>query len=404
MTILRLAWRNIWRQHRRSLILITAITLGVFAMVALAALARGSMEAQLHAAINNLTGHIQLHHAAYRDDPVIEHGIAPPSGELLKLLDGPEVEQWSPRIALPAVISSERESAGITLVGIDPGKERELSFIGSGVREGRYLQGVEDCGLLLGRKLADRLETRLGKRVVVMSQGADGELADRGFRVVGIFDAEMQQSETAYLFVGLKTAQKMLRIDNQISEIALRSDSHEGLEPLLSQLRSVSPDLEALDWQELQPMMKLMAGMIDAILVIWFVVVFLAMSFGLVNTLLMAVFERTREIGLLQALGMRPGLILLQVLIESLLLLSIGLLLGNGLAGLYIVWVGDGIDLSAFAEGMEMIGYAPVLYPSVRISDVVTANLLVVVLGILASLYPAWHAARTVPIEAINRS
>jgi len=139
-------------------------------------------------------------------------------------------------------------------------------------------------------------------------------------------------------------------------------------------------------------------------MLIWFVVVFLAMSFGLINTLLMAVFERTREIGLFQALGMRPRFILGQVLLESLTLLMTGLVIGNLLAWATIAYLGDGLNLSAFAKGLEWAGLSSVIYPLVAVSDVITANLVVIVLGIIASLYPAWRAARYVPIEAITRT
>jgi ABC-type antimicrobial peptide transport system permease subunit len=131
--------------------------------------------------------------------------------------------------------------------------------------------------------------------------------------------------------------------------------------------------------------------------------VFAAMSFGLVNTLLMAVFERTREFGLFQALGMPPRHILGQVLVESLILLAIALVIGNLGALATVHALRDGLDLSAFAEGMEYFGVSPIIYPALSVGDVTMANTLVAVLGLVASLYPAWRAARHVPIEAITR-
>jgi ABC-type lipoprotein release transport system permease subunit len=141
----------------------------------------------------------------------------------------------------------------------------------------------------------------------------------------------------------------------------------------------------------------------DGFVLVWMIVIFLALSFGLVNTLVMAVFERVREIGLMLALGMRPSSILSQILVESLLLLSIGLLIGNLLAWATVVPLRDGIDISAVAEGMEMFGAASVLYPQLELSDVLLANVVVLVLGFLASLSPAWRASRYEPIEAITK-
>ena len=150
-------------------------------------------------------------------------------------------------------------------------------------------------------------------------------------------------------------------------------------------------------------MTTLMRKITDVILFIWYAIVFAAMSFGLINTLLMAVFERTREFGLFQALGMRPGYILGQVLVESVILLGLALAAGNFSAWLTIAALKNGIDLSSVAKGMELIGVAPVIYPAWSASDLLAANLFVTVLGLLASLYPAWRAARHVPIEALTR-
>ena len=142
----------------------------------------------------------------------------------------------------------------------------------------------------------------------------------------------------------------------------------------------------------------------DGFVLVWVVVIFLALSFGLVNTLVMAVFERVREIGLMLALGMRPATILWQIIFESVLLLVIGLAIGNALAFITVVPLSDGIDISVVAEGMEMFGAASVLlYPELQANDVIMANIVVIVLGFLASLSPAWRASRYEPVEAITK-
>ncbi len=399
-----LAWRNLWRQRRRTAVMLVAIALGVWSMVTLAALYRGLFEQQLRSAILNLTGHIQIHAPKYRDDPTIEHSMPAPDAILLAALNQPDIDAWAPRVRVPGVISSERESAGITLIGIDPSAEHGLSFIPTAVTSGRYLDSTGDNGLLLGRELAARLETGVGKRVVVMSQDADNQIADRGFRVAGIFDAEGESEETAYVFTGLHVAQAMLKLDSKISEIAVMTPDRDHLAVQLARLRAAAPGFEVEPWTVVQPLLVLTVRISEIMMYIWFAVVFLAMSFGLVNTLLMAVFERTREIGLFQALGMKPGFITIQVLVESVMLLAVGLLVGNAASWASIAWLHDGIDLSRFAKGMEMVGYGTHLFPYVAARDVVTANLLVIVLGIVASLYPAYRASRYVPVEAITRT
>lgn len=402
--LVTLAWRNLWRHRWRTLVILFALALGIWSMVTLGALSRGSLEQQLAKAIRNLTGHVQVHAPGYRDDPVIEHRLPAPSPALREALDGPDVVAWAARVRVPAVISSERESAGVVLVGIEPQRERGLAFIADAVTEGRYLEGPDDAGLLLGRKLAERLETALGRRLVLMSQDVENNIADRGFRVVGIFDASPEAMETGFVFVGRRVAQDFIGIGDAISEIALVAPDRDRLEPLLVTLRAAAPGTDVSPWTALEPLLVLTENVTDVILVIWYVIVFVAMSFGLVNTLLMAVFERTREFGLFQALGMQPRQILVQVLLESLILLVFALSLGNAAAWGTLRALEDGIDLSAFAEGLEMVGVSPVIYPALSLTDVTIANLLVFVLGLAASLYPAWRAARYVPVEAITRA
>ncbi len=402
--VVTLAWRNLWRHKRRTIMILFAFALGAWSMVVIAAISRGSMEQQLNNAILNLVGHIQLHAPGYRDDPVIDHRFPPPGDALRAVLEADGIRVWASRIRVPAVVASERESAGVTLVGIEPERERGLSFIPESITDGRYLQSSDDPGLLLGRKLAEKLETGLGRRVVLLTQDPKNRLADRGFRVVGIFDTQPQQMEEAYVFVGHSTARQMLKLDDTTSEIALVTLDRDRLGPLLERLRAAAPDLDVAPWTEVEPLLVLTQKITDAILLIWYVIVFAAMSFGLINTLLMAVFERTREFGLFQALGMPPRHILGQVLVESLILLLLALALGNLLSAATLAALHDGIDLSSVAQGMELVGVAPVIYPAWALNDTLVANSLVFVLGLAASLYPAWRAARHVPMEAITRT
>lgn len=397
-----LAWRNLWRHARRTLMILFAFALGVWSMIVIAAITRGSMEQQLDRSILNLTGHMQMHAAGYRDDPVIEHRFIPPLA-LAAALTGAGVTAGARRVRVPGVISSERESAGITLVGIEPERERGLSFIPDAITEGRYLESAEDPGLLLGRRLAERLETGLGRRVVLMSQDVDNRVADRGFRVVGIFDTQPRQMEEAYVFIGRATAQQMLKLGDHVTELAAITADRDRLDAPLAALRAAAPGLDVQPWTVLEPLLLLTRKITDVILIIWYAIVFAAMSFGLVNTLLMAVFERTREFGLFQSLGMPPRHILGQVLVESLILLALALVAGNLLAAATVYALRGGIDLSAVAEGMELVGVAPVIYPAWSTGDMAAANLLVFVLGLAASLYPAWRASRHVPVEALSR-
>jgi ABC-type lipoprotein release transport system permease subunit len=287
---------------------------------------------------------------------------------------------------------------------VDPVRDGDVTFVANNIVSGRYLEDASDSGVVIGRKLLDTLETRLGKRVVVMSQDPDNEIAERGFRIVGVFDAKLEVYEETMLFAGKKTVQDMLGIGDQVTEVAIMGDDYRNVEPLLQAVRNqFGTSVEVLPWYELNTYLGAMLGVMDGFVLVWMVVIFLALSFGLVNTLVMAVFERVREIGLMLALGMRPLSILVQVVIESLLLLVIGLAVGTALAWLTILPLESGIDISIVAEGMEMFGYSSILYPKLMIEDIVLANVVVLVLGFFASLSPAWRASRYNPIEALTK-
>ncbi len=401
----RLAWRNLWRNHRRTTIMLIAIAMGVWAMVFMTSMLRGMVDGMVEDGLRALPGHVQIHHPLYRDDPNIENGMPEPSGDLLAALDESRVTGWSARVRVPAMISSERDNRGVILLGVDPGQEISVGFDPDTIVEGRFLQGPDDTGLVIGRKLLERLESRLGKRVVVMSQGPENNVADRGFRVVGVYRANLEAQEMGFVYVGKNTAQEMLGIEGQVSEIAVEGADSRNVDPLFQLVSSaVTGDLEVLAWTQLDEYLSLMVGVMDGFVLVFMIVIFLALSFGLINTLMMAIFERIREIGLMRALGMRPSAIVYQVLMESMILLALGLLIGNAVALASLLPLRDGIDLSMVSEGLEMAGMGSTLYPALNASDFMLASVVVILLGLVSSLLPAWRASQYRPVEAIAKT
>jgi ABC-type lipoprotein release transport system permease subunit len=401
---LRLAWRNLWRNHRRTLIMLAAVVVGAWAMIFMTALTRGMVDDMVEDGIRSLPGHVQVHHPGFHDDPSVANAIAPPDQTLRKALDQPEVVAWAARVRVPAVVSSERNTRGVVLIGIDPDRERELSFVAGDMADGRFLESPEDEGLVVGRKLLERLETDLGKRVVVMSQDRENEIADRGFRIVGVFDSKLESLEDGFVFAGKATLQRLLKMGDRVSEIAVLGTDYRNVEDLRRHVEEAAgPGVVVQPWSELERYLGSMLEMMDGFILVWIVVVFLALAFGLVNTLVMAVFERVREIGLMLALGMTPAHIRAQIVAESTLLLALGLVVGDVLAWATIEPLKGGIDLSIVGEGMELWGASAVLYPALRWEDVILANVVVIVLGFIASLSPAWRASRYEPVEAITK-
>ena len=402
--LVRLAWRYLWRNHRRTIIMIGAIAIGTWAMIFMTALTRGMVDQMIHDGISALPGHVQIHDPEFLDDPSITNRVALDDAQLTELFADAGFSGWASRVRVPAVITSERESRGVTLLGIDPAAERDFSFVDYDEVEGRFLEGPDDSGIVIGAKLANTLDTEVGKRVVIMSQDPDNDIADRGFRVVGLFRASMPAFEDGYAFVGKHTAQKMLRIGGATTEVVFIGDDYRDVDPTYEKvLAAVDDSVDVKRWYEVDTYLGTMLSVMDGFVLIWVIVIFLALSFGLVNTLVMAVFERVREIGLMMALGMKPAMILGQIIIESMLLLAVGLAIGDVLAWVSVQPIKDGLDISVVAEGMEMMGASSVLYPKLYLQDVVLANVVVLILGFFASLSPAWRASRYEPVEAITK-
>jgi ABC-type lipoprotein release transport system permease subunit len=304
------------------------------------------------------------------------------------------------------VVASERDSRGLVLLGIDPVREAVLGFTPEDIVEGRFLTGVDDRGLVLGARMVERLETRLGKRVVVMSQDPDNEIADRGFRVVGIYKARLPMMEEQFAYAGRDTLQEMLGLGDAVSEVAVLGSQYRDLSAWYVPLQAVvGEELELQAWTELDPYLGIMLGYQDGMILVFGLVIFAVLAFGLVNTIVMAVFERVREFGLMQALGMRPQTIIYQVLMEAFLLLALGLLIGNLLALATILPLESGIDISSVGDdALDLAGMSATLYPTLRLEDMLSASVLVIVLGLLASLLPAWRASRFDPIEALGKT
>jgi ABC-type lipoprotein release transport system permease subunit len=400
----QLGWRNIWRNPRRTTVIMLAVIIGVWSMIFLGALTRGMLEDMVENGIATLTGHIQVHHRGYRDDPVVENSIADMNAikNALESLLPPGTE-WTPRVRVNAIASNARHSDGVTLVGIEPEREAKVSFIGHAVTQGRYLTAGEVNGIVVGRALVDKFETKLGRRLVLMSQDTSGEIASRAFSIVGVFRAEMEATEKQFVFVTMPAAQRMIKLQKGISEVSIILKDQGDVARIADSLRAALPSTyEVHSWREMLPLLAAYLRLFDGFMWLWYLVVFIAMGFGIVNTMLMAVFERIREFGLLKALGMRPWWIIKEVLAESFFLLVIGIAIGNIMGFLSVLALSShGIDLSAFAAGTEFFGMTRVIYPVISGRDVAMANSMVFILGLLVSVYPAAKAARFTPVEAL---
>jgi ABC-type lipoprotein release transport system permease subunit len=400
--LLTLALRSLSRNKGRSLITLAAISLGVMSAVVLSAFARGLSVGMAENAIKTLTGHIQIHSPGYLDDPTAELSFEKPSTELEQQLKEDGVVQIAHRIRVPAVATSERESVGVFIVGINPSEEVGISFISDALREGVALNNDDDNGIVVGRDLLRVLKTELGKRIVIITQDVNNKVIDRGFRIIGVFESELKSTEKGYIFMGRKTAQDWLGLDSKISETVLKVNSAKDAESSAIAIRQDAIGLDVKPWQDLEPLVTSLTRVHDGFLVIWFLIVIISIAFGVINAQLMSIFERTREFGVVMALGLKPRQLVLLVGLEAAVILIVGTIIGNLLGGLGYAYLNQGLDLSGFASASEHLGFTRIIYPHFSLADWVLCDGLLLGIGILGSLYPAWLASRLNPVAAIS--
>ena len=401
---LRLVWqlsiRNILRHRRRNLMLFAAIAVAVAGVTSMNTLIRGMQYGMMESAVENLTGHIKMHAPGYQDDPNIQKGFAL-ADDFEPPLPPDDVMGWAPRIRIPAVIMSERETRGVQIVGVDPARE-DISFLSTVAIAGEGLNGPDDGRILIGAELALQLETEIGRRIVLITQGIDGRNREKGYRIAGTYNADGTSLEKFYVFTGLSNLQNLL--DSQdVTEVSIRFNEEPKRVTLKSVLVNFFEDLNVLDWLELEPMAAAMFVFADSVIFIWFGLMMSALTFGLINTLITSVMERVRELGMVRALGMPKRMVMIQVVVESSVIMAIGVIFG--LVGGYLIYlsIADGIDLGSFAAGAEMAGMSSRLVPVVVWGDFVLVAYLSMILGVLASLYPAWRAMRVKPLDAMRR-
>lgn len=402
--LVQLAWRNLGRHRRRNGMLLGAIALAVAGVLLLNTMLRG-MEGEIREVVlDNLTGHVKVLGQGYLADPGIEHGFQLPA-DWPQGLVSEEAFGWAARLRVPAVVMSEWETRGVELVGVDPRRE-DISFLGRTNVTGERLADAEDRRLLLGRTLLEQLQTAVGRRVVLVTQGADGRAREVGYRVAGVYESDFRALEKVFAFTGAAALQQTLGT-NAVTEVSVRlarSADDDAQAATASALATVFAELAVLPWQELAPQAAAMVAMADFGVFIYFAVVMGALVFGLINAMATAVMERVREMGMLRAVGMRPGAVVAQVMLECSLIMALGVALGLVVALAVFAAVADGIDLRTFDldKSLEQLGMRANFIPVLTVADVVLVVVMSLALGAVASLFPALRAVRIPPLVALT--
>lgn len=401
-----IAGRNILRNPRRTAITAGGTAFGIIAFVFLFSFFDGFGEDLIENSTRYVTGHAQLERVGFRQDYAPELAFDGAETLLQRLRAAPEVEAAAPRVQVQALASSAAKSEGILLVGIVPEAEREVTFIHRTIVEGKPLAAGADRDILIGRKLAERLAVRLGEKVIVMAQAADGELGTAAYRIGGIFATESGSFDGAMAFVTLPAAQSLLALGSRVSTINLRLRDRSTLAETLPGLgrRIAVPGLSFEPWQALLPQVDEMVRLNRVLSNIILAVAFTVIAMAIMNTVFMVVAERTREFGVMMALGTPPAAIQRMVVYETLVLMLLASFIGYGIGVALVAYFGHrGIDLSGFFRGYSTIpGLTGVVHPKLVVGHIGVPGVVLFAASVLVSLYPAARAARLDPVRAIR--
>lgn len=400
--LIKLAWKNIWRNKRRSLIIILAALFGIWGGVFTNGVFVGMWETTVEAAINREHSHIQIHNPKFKDEKLISEFIDDLTSVEKILNSNPYIQNFSERTILEGMASSPTSVTGVKIVAVIPEKEKLITSIHQKVIEGAYF-GNKDYEILVGKKLADRLKLKLNSKVVLSFQGLDNNLIASAFRVAGIFKTESKIFDETNVFIKQNDLSSILGIKAPIHEIAIRVKSSELIDTTTNILKLHLKNLQVESWKELAPELSLTSGFLYLELNIFMGIILFALLFGISNTMMMSVFERIREFGVLIAIGMKRTKLFLLIIFESLILLFSGGLLGTFFGFLTIELLSkNGIDLSVVEEGMAAYGMSAILYPMLPFHMYVSLFIMMMVTAIAASISPAIKAVRLKPVEAIR--
>lgn len=404
--IVKLGWKNVWRNPTRSGVVIVAVLLGTWAGIFSAGFFNGMLDDYLNNQIELSVGHIQIMHPQFEDLYNPKYSIQQPDDVIQNLREKPFVREVSAKSVVTGLAQSPRSNFGVTVWGINA--ETDTSM---GVRTiEQYITGGNTLGekgrnpILMGDKLAERLGLELRSRMVLSFQDIDGNITAGAFRVAGIFDTFDSRFDESTVFVRKGDLNGLLGAEQAIHNIRLETDDLIEAESYARQLRQEFPHLQIKTWREIAPDLRYMFDMKDLTLYLVMIIIIIGLVFSIINTMLMAVLERTRELGMLRAIGMNKIRTFSMIMLETVFLTTVG-----SPAGLFMGWLtisyfaGSGIDLSAFAEGLEGWGFGTMIYPSLSWSYYLNIMLLVAVAALISALYPAWRTLKLKPVEAIRK-
>jgi ABC-type lipoprotein release transport system permease subunit len=406
-----MAWRNIWRNPRRTIITVCAIAFASLLLVFMLSFQFGSYETMINTSVKIQTGHLQVQAEEYPEKKNIRQVVPNPSAVATILEQTPYIEAYSFRCQTFSLISSAKRTYGAAVTGIDPAGEAQVSRLNSLVREGSFLSESDTHQALIGQLLARNLRAGLGDELTVLGQGRDGSIAAIVVKVKGIFSSGISEFDRGAVHIPLQLFQEAYSMQGAVHEVVVIADALRNIAAVRNAIYAglssldFKKKLRVLDWDELMPGLRQSIEMDLVSGLIFYLLLVLVVAFSILNTFLMAIFERTREFGVLMAIGTTPGRLTKVLLLESMTLTAIGIAAGIVIGCLITLYFQSyGIDISGASELLDQFGITGRIYPKLSVLSAISGPLAVWIITFLAALYPALKVRRLQPVEAMRTS
>ena len=399
-----IAWRNLWRHRTRSLAIIASVAMGVWAGAFIVSLYYGMGNERVRIAIEEEVSHLQVHHPKFREDFEAVWNFQLDSLERV-LPNTPGIKAWSLRTTAQGMLANATGSNGVQINGVDPASEVTTRKFDHFITNGTYFDPEKKNQVLVGKKLAGKMKLIPGAKIVLTFLDREQNIQSGAFRVCGIYETSNAPLDERNVYVRQSEFNEQLGMSGFGTEAAILLNGEAEISAALTFLKQQLPSLEVESWHSISPETNLVMSSLDISSFIIIVIIVLALAFGIINTMLMAVLERTREIGMLMAIGMTKIQLFRMVVLETVLLTMVGCPVGFGFAWSLNEWLSKtGIDLGAIAGNMmKGFGFGAVIYPDLPGFKVGQIIITVFVTALLASVFPAWKALSMNPVEAIKR-
>jgi len=402
--IFSVSWRNVWRNKVRSLVVIFAIAIGIFAGVWATAFMTGMMNQRIQKVINTELSNIQIHNPDFRKTSEFSNFIPDANKYVQEIKAIPQVKGVSSRIVIQSMVASAETASGVIITGINTDDEPLVTNIHEKIIDGAYFEGIKRNPVLIGKKLAEKLNIKVRSKIVITVQDLENDITAGAFRVAGIYSTNNNMYDESHIFVLYSDLASLTKLpENAGHEIAISLTDNEFLLSVQDDVISLAGGLEVLNWKELSPEMSYLTETMNMYMYVFILIILLALLFGIINTMLMVVMERTKEIGMLMAVGMHKFRIFWMIVVESVMLSLVGGVLGMILgAALSKINEKYPVDLSMWSEGYEQLGYDAFVYTTLQPEFLINVTILVIITGIIAALYPAYKALKNDPADALR--